>query len=441
MGLANIFIGQAALSFLADSIGLQSTAVEQFITIAWQWLVLSALIAWIGALIAGYRLLTAFKSQQQSEIVAVLHMAAQRQRRQSWLWLTIILAGIIALFWLRISHVLLLQQLDFLPNWSALWLFIFHTPEGWLWLARGGLAFLAAGLLAVFALLAHQRARRAHLPAGLTRGERIRSRLPWEESARPVVRNATLIPDRLRRVDLSTPDLTASVDMLEPGLLAERRNAQISLVVIGALLCAFLLPIPDGEGAPLPIMALALRGGVLLALAIWLGSSLYLPTILVPATHIIESGERTQTLVAVFPAIRPPIIQALVPITFYSLFSVETRLADFSSLPLLLSAPAGWLLIAELTLLGSMLLLTFYQARRALPSLVHAAWLAARGTVMSVLSGVDVSRSLQVSQRERQTLANRAERRLIRAAYAQVLLGMLVLFCLVLSLFMVPPSI
>lgn len=441
MGLANIVHGQAALSSLADSIGFPSADVEQFITIAWQWLVLAALIAWTGALIGGYRLFTAFKRQQQSEIVTVLHMAAQRQRRQSWLWLTIILAGIVALFWLRISPVLLPQQLDPLPNWPALGFFMLQTPEGWLWLARGGLALLAGGLLAGFVLSDHRRAQRAHMPEGLARSERARSRFPWEENARPAARNATLIPDRPRRVDLSNPHLTTPVDMLEPGLLAERRHAQISLAVVGVLLCTFLLPLTDGEGAPLPMLALALRGGVLFALAAWLGSSLYLPTILVPATHIIEGAERTQTLVAIFPASRLPIIQALVPITFYSLFSVETRLTGFSSLPLLLSAPAGWLLIAEFSLLGFMLLLTLYQARWALPALVQAAWLAARGMVMSVLGGVDVSQSLQVSQRERQTLANRAERRLIRAAYAQLILGMLVLFCLVLSLFMVPPGI
>lgn len=138
MGLISIFSGQALFAPLADITGLQPADLEQLATIAWQWLVLSAVIAWIGALIAGYRLLTAFKGQQPSEIAAVLHMAAQRQRRQNWLWLSIILVGSMALFWLRLPHVLPQQQLNQAPAWAALETFALSTSEGWLWLAREG---------------------------------------------------------------------------------------------------------------------------------------------------------------------------------------------------------------------------------------------------------------------------------------------------------------
>jgi uncharacterized membrane protein len=220
---------------------------------------------------------------------------------------------------------------------------------------------------------------------------------------------------------------------LEQRFFAERRHAQSSLVVVAALLCTFLLPLSEGASVQLPITALTLNGVVLLTLAMWLGGVLYLASILVPASYIIESAERTQTLVEALSASRPSITPALCAIALSSVFSVETRLTSFSSLPHLLNTPFGWLLIAELVLLGGALLLTLYQVRRALPSLAQAAWLAARGTVMSVLGGMDVSRFLEMSQHERQTLARQAERRLTNIAYMQVILGMLVLLCLVLA--------
>ncbi|HEU5368748.1 MAG TPA: hypothetical protein VFU69_09800, partial [Ktedonobacterales bacterium] len=129
-----------------------------------------------------------------------------------------------------------------------------------------------------------------------------------------------------------------------------------------------------------------------------------------------------------------------IALALYSLFSMETHLSSLDSLPALLSTPSGWFFIAEMTLLGATLLLTLYQARRALPALAQAAWLAARGTVMSVLGGMDVSRPLQMSQRERQALANRAEQRMRNIACAQVILGMLMLLCIVLTSVFVGPA-
>ncbi len=422
MGLANIFNGQASPAPLADIVGLRPTDFEQFATIARQWLVLSALIAWIGALIASYRLLSAFKGQQPSEMAAVLHIAAQRQRRQSWLWLSIILTGSAALFWLRLPRVLP-QQLNQVPNWPALGSFVISTPEGWLWLARGGLALLALVLVTAVSILAHRRMQQPRAPDLLTRSER--SRMSWH---------------RRRSAWYGTEP--AASNSLEQRFLAERRHAQGSLVVVAALLCTFLLPLPGGASAQLPLTALALNGVALLTLAMWLGGILYLASILVPASYIIESAERTQTLVEALAASRPSITPALFAIALYSVFSVETRLTSFSSIPLLFNTPFGWLLVAELVLLTITLLLTLYQVRRALPSLAQAAWLAARGTVMSVLGGMDVSRSLEMSQHERQTLANQAERRLTKIAYMQVVLGMLVLLCLVVaSVLAGPPTI
>src|SRR5579863_6352801 len=165
MGLADIFSGQAFPAPSADILGLGPSDFEQLATIAWQWLVLAALVAWIGALIAGFRLFNAFQGQQQSEIAAVLHIAAQRQRRQSWLWVSIILAGGVALFWLRLPHVLLQQQLDEMPNWSAVGAFLISAPEGWLWLARAALALLALGLTAALSLQARRRIEQSRPPA------------------------------------------------------------------------------------------------------------------------------------------------------------------------------------------------------------------------------------------------------------------------------------
>ena len=427
MGLISIFSGQASFAPLADRMGLQPADLEQLATIAWQWLVLSAVIAWIGALIAGYRLLTAFKGQQPSEIAAVLHMAAQRQRRQNWLWLSIILVGSMALFWLRLPHVLPQQQLNQAPAWAALGTFALSTSEGWLWLARGGLTLLALGLMIGYSISTYRRLRQERAPDISLRP--LRSRRRWH------------VPGSRYQASFAASYLSSSDNVLAQCFQIERRQTRLSLIVVAALLCTFLLPLTDSASAQLPITALALNGAVLIALGIWLGGVLYLASILAPASHIIESAERTQTFVEAFSASRPTVAPACIAITLYSIFSVETRLASLKSLSALLSTPFGWLLIAELALLGGMLLLTLYQARRALPTLVQAAWLAARGTVMSVLGGMDVSRSLQMSQGERQKLATQAEQRLTNIAYMQVILGMLVLLCLVLTSFLAGPPV
>jgi uncharacterized membrane protein len=435
MSLANIFSGQASPAPLADIPGLRPADLEQLATIAWQWLLLSALVAWVGALIAGYRLLTAFRGQQQAEIAAVLHTAMQRQRRQSWLWLSIIVTGSGALFWLRLPHVLPQQQLNQAPDWAAIGSFLLAAPEGWLWLGRGGLALLALGLVAALSISAYRRARAERPLDPLARSSQRRTRWRRRGSARSGARNASLTPGSRNQTAPSGISLPAASTLLEQRFQAERRQARLSLIVVAALLATFLFPLSGRASVQLPITAVTLNGVVLLALAVWVGGMLYLAAVLAPASHIIEGAERTQTLVETCSASRPSLIPPLFAIALYSIFSVETQLTTSKSWSALLNTPAAWLLIAELVLVGAILLLTVYQARRALPALAQAAWLAARGTVMSVLGGMDVSRSLQISQRERQMRANQAERRLTRIAYAQVLLGMLVLLCLVLASF------
>ncbi|HEU5370261.1 MAG TPA: hypothetical protein VFU69_17445, partial [Ktedonobacterales bacterium] len=318
MGLASIFSGQASFFPLAHNAGIQPTDFEPFAIIAWQWLVLAAIAAWIGGLTAGYRLLTAFKGQQPSEIAAVLHIAVQRQRRQSWLWLSIILAGTLALFWLRVSQVLPNQQLNQPPNWPTLGSFVFTTPEGWLWLARGGLALLALGLVAAVSLSAFRRARRERAPNLLTRSGRARGR--WLRRGRPRRSGNTAFWEESRSLtDLPFAFQAPSTHTLEQRFQIERRQTRIGLVIVAALLGTFLLPLIDGMNAQLPITGLALNALALLALAVWLGGVLYLASVLAPASHIIESAERTQTLVQAFSASRPAFAPAGIALALYSL--------------------------------------------------------------------------------------------------------------------------
>jgi hypothetical protein len=65
--------------------------------------------------------------------------------------------------------------------------------------------------------------------------------------------------------------------------------------------------------------------------------------------------------------------------------------------------------------------------------LAQTTWLAARGTLAGVLGGVDVLRSLQIGQNEREVLADKAMRRFRRMLYVQVVLGWLILLCLMLA--------
>ncbi len=443
MGLASMFSGQVFFAPLQANPPLQPAEVEQIITIAWQWLVLVAVIAWLGTLIAECRLLAAFKGQQRSEITAILHIAVQRQRRQGWLWLSITLVGTATLFWLRLSHVLPDQQLNQPPDWLALERFLIQAPEGWLWLARGSLALVALSLLAVLSFSAWRRTHAQHTPGrASSRGRSAHTvdqsnepgkTRPGDTSAQPQNRSA--------QSNFTSSRLIATQESMQRRLLAEQRGTQLSLVIAIALLFTIILANPALQFAQLPITLLALSSVALLAFAAWLGSILYLAFVLTPATHVIDNAERTQTLVELLPAIRPPLAQAIVALALSAIFLGETHLTSFSSLPTLLTSPASWLLIGEAGILGVIMLLTFHQKRRTLPHLARMAWLAARGTLMGVLSGMDMSRALQITQQERQRLANRAERRLTRSTALQATLGVVFLLCLVLGwFFTMPPT-
>lgn len=444
MDTASIFSGKMYFSTPGDIGSLQPAEIEHGATIAWQWLVLAAAMIWIGTLIAEWRLLAAASGDQRPEFNALLLITIQRRQRQCWLWLSIILLGTVILFWVRSTQVLPQAQLNELPNWTMLAQFLFSTSEGWLWLARGGLAFLAMGLsmVSAFSTWHHARAgQKLDLQASNNHPARC-SEIgdPLYEMSRSGGKR-TFRRSRLAQSDSSTRPIyrhTREPSSIQRRLRAERRSTQLSIALAAALLFTLALADPSVQGAQMYITALALNWVALLALAAWLGGTLYLAFVFAPATHVIESGERTQTLVELLPAIRPPIIQAFAAISLYAIFSVEAHLSNVTTPLERVSTPYGWAIIAGIGLVGLLLLLTCYQERRALPHLARMAWLAARGTLMGVLGGIDVSRALQIGQHERQALANLAERRFRRILYAQVVLGLLILLCLVLASLFAP---
>ena len=418
MSLATLAYVQARPFFIDGASVTQFALVEWLVTAAWQWLVLGSVIIWLGTLLAERQLLALCKREQRAEMLAILRLARQRQRGQTWLWLSTIQVGMLALFWLRLSHMLPHQQLDTLPDWSALAPFLLTTAEGWLWLVRGALVLLGFALLTTLSVSVWRRARteqRAGAPVG-----RKRSTPLSEEGALP------------------GSGVHSESRPLPSSLTTGTRIHQISIGTSAALLLTLVLADSGIWMGQLPISALALAFVALFALATWLGRTIYTAFVLAPACHAIENDERTQALLELFQAIRPTFPQTLVALVLYGIFFVEShittmQLHSFSSLLPLLQSPTGWALLAEVCFLGGMLLLASYQTRQVLPHLARMAWLAARGPVATVLSGMDVSRSLQISQDERQKLAALAERRLLKTLAAQAVLSLLLLLCLVIA--------
>ncbi len=387
MSLAMIAYAQAHLLFVGvgDASVTQFDVVEWLVTAAWQWLTLASVVIWLGTLLAERRILALCKRERRAEVLAILRFARQRQRRQTWLWLSIILVGTLALFWLRLSHVLPHQELNALPDWPVLSSFLLTTTEGWLWLARGALALLGVALLTVISVSAWRRAR-----------------------------------------TLSSP------------LAAEVRIYDVFIAVTAAMLFTFVLTDSGMWKGQLSFGILALAFVALLALAAWLGRTIYAAFVLAPACHAIESDERTQALLELFEAIRPALAQTMIALALYGICFVEAhitgmRLSSIDGVLSLLQRPVSWVLLAEICLLAGMAFLASYQARRVLPHLARMAWLAARGTVAPLLSGMDVSRSLQISQDERQKFVALAERRLLKTLTAQAAFSLLLLLCLVMA--------
>ncbi len=387
MSLAMIAYAQAHLLFVGvgDASVTQFDVVEWLVTSAWQWLTLASVVIWLGTLLAERRILALCKRERRAEVLAILRFARQRQRRQTWLWLSIILVGTLALFWLRLSHALPHQELNTLPDWPVLSSFLLTTTEGWLWLARGALALLGGTLLTALSISAWRRAR-----------------------------------------------------ALSSSLAAEARIYDVFIAVAAAMLFTFVLTDSGMWKGQLSFGILALAFVALLALAAWLGRTIYAAFVLAPACHAIESDERTQALLELFEAIRPALAQTMIALALYGICFVEAhitgmRLSSIDSVLSLLQRPVSWVLLAEICLLAGMAFLASYQSRRVLPHLARMAWLAARGTVAPMLSGMDVSRSLQISQDERQKFAALAERRLLKTLTAQAAFSLLLLLCLVMA--------
>lgn len=418
MGLATLAYEQARPFFIGEASMTQLALVEWLVTVAWQWLALASVVIWLGTLLAERQLLVFCKGEQRAEVLAILRVARQRQRRQTWLWLSAVLVGMLALLWLRLSHTLPHQQLNTAPDWPALASFLVTTVEGWLWLARGALVLLGFALLTALSVSAWRR-ERIEQRAGLLAGRKRSTPLPQEGAALPGGGHSESRP-------------------LPSSLAAGTRIIPASIAVSAALLLTLVLADSGMWEGQLPIGALALAFVALVALAAWLGKITYTAFVLIPACRAIENDERTQALLELFQAIRPAFTQTLVALLLYGIFFVEAHLAtmqlrSFDSLFPLLQNPTCWAVLAEMCLLGGMLLLASYQARRVLPHLARMAWLAARGTVATVLSGMDVSRSLEISQDKRQELATLAERRLLKTLAAQTVLSLLLLLCLVIA--------
>ncbi len=407
MGIASMMSGKIFLSPLLDTGSHQPVEIEQVATIAWQWLVSAAVIAWAGTLITEWRLLAATRGEQRTGIASLLLVSIQRRRRQSWLWLSMILSGTIILFWLRIAQAVPHMQLDELPNWPTLARFLLSTSEGWLWLIRGGLITLAIGSsgVSVFFARRHARTNQAH------------ERLVGHEHSFSCGCSRRYTRERSSR---------------RQQLPAEHRRTDGLHLVLAAF---FLLTLANSSvtGASFYFTALALNWVTLLALAAWLGGVLYLAFVFVPATHVIESGERAQTLIELLPTIKPSIIQVLTACGLSAIFSMETHTSRMNTSLAAISLAYSWAIIANVGLLGMVFLLTCYQERHVLPHLAQTVWLATRGAFIGVMGGVDVLRSLQVSQNERQAPADLATQRFRCLLYAQVVLGMLILLCLVLT--------
>ncbi len=417
MGLADI-LSEQARSFSSSVGNTQLPLIESLVAIAWQWMVLAAAIIWLGTLIAESQIFAAFKSEQRAEMVILMQSASQRRQRQDWLWLSSIVMGMFALFWLRLPSVLLHQRLMNLPDWSAVVNFLVTTFEGHLWLARGSLILVALSLLISYSLTTRFRGRAEHRNAAHLSGQRApqatnHDRRSWGQ-------------EQGRRT-------TVKAGSLQQLYSAGKRKLQGMIAIASALLvtCALASPLPTKE--PLPISAAALKLVAFLAVSVWLGRIMYLVFVLAPTSHKLETAEHPQAFLEVFAVIRPPLIQLLVAPLLYATFFLETHQKNWPTPAALLNTPAGWVISGELALMAGAILLTLYQKHRALPHLAGMIWLAAQGSRATAYSGIDVSHSLQISQNERQALTQQAKQRLRRALVIQTLLGLCMLLGLVIA--------
>ncbi|RAQ97000.1 copper resistance protein CopC [Thermogemmatispora tikiterensis] len=375
------------------------------LSVAWEWLVLTALTFWVGLLVMEQLVM-----ERRARSLDLLMRARARARPLQWLCLTALLVGEVITLILR-SASLSQASASGGIDWQALRAILVTTSYGPLWLARLALIGLALLWLGVTG--------RRRTPKEATAGV-----------ARVLQRGSGSRFGRLRRQVTQeyrvTKDLVTTEEM-SPGsssLPLSPWDTVLWLTLAALYLLAWTLTSDEVQQASLRLSAIVLSWLALLAQAVWLGGLAYLGYVLLPLLAGIEPDHHADLLVTLTRRLIPLLLMAMAVLLVGQLFLAESVFSDPQAL---LTTAYGRTLLVRLALTALLLVLTLFMLFRITPRL-------ARQTLL--LPVVD---SELPARRTRREALLQTERQLGRLLKVQSWVGMAILLCAALMSFFAPP--
>jgi len=375
------------------------------LSIAWDWLVLVALMIWIGILVTEQLILVGMDRTS-----TVLDRARKRAISLQWLCLTAILFGELVSLVLHTSRLTQTQELRF--NLSTMLQLLISTNYGILLLIRVVLVLTTMGLL--------YRSQRQNASKTEPVPPRPQQQVP---NSGPLRRSAN------QELHTTGPLKSITKERLErpyvPTLQRPSWHYACGWLLIGGLILLTRVLASDAAQTMQPhISAIVLDWLFLFALGTWLGGLAYLAYILLPLLLVIDRDRDAELLVLLQRRFAPFHLASMFLLLVCGLFLAEASINDPQ---LLLSDPYGRTLLVQVALVVLMLVLGVYALFVIRPRLTRQALL---------LPVVDAELP---ARRARQTTLEQTGRWLRSVISVQTWLGGGVLLCLALMAYFAPP--
>lgn len=445
-GVIGFDIGHSSLGLPGEVILGPSTSnilpqldLQGALAVAWDWLVMVALMLWLGILVGEGLILG---SGQAGNERPFLTLRKQSQPLQ-WLCLAALLFGEIINLILRattFNQTLGSGGIDL----GIVGQILVQTNYGHLWLARIVLIGMALGFL-----WWTTREQRSTINANVLRRRRrstrksnfsqLRRQVTIEQTASKqelVIQQEreegnpaaaapnSQVPDRepeVRSIPVRTPSRSGS--LVHIGKLPPWQTITW-LILAGLILLTLALSGDAAQLAQPHFSALVLDWLYLAAQGIWLGSVAYLAFVLLPRLPGSEPDHYGESLVTILRRYTPLLAGAIGVVLVSGLFLSESAL---STVQQLLTDPYGRALLVQIALVAVMLIFTGYALLNLRPRLSRQAAL------------LPVVNAELPARRTRQSALDQTWRGLKRAMNITACLGAAVLLCAALMTFFAPP--
>ena len=414
-GVIGFNIGHSSLGLPGEVILGPSTSnilpqldLQGVLAVAWDWLVMAALMLWLGIVVVEGLILG---SEQVGNDLPLPQMRKQSLPLQ-WLCLAALLFGEIINLILRAA---LFNQV--LGNGGVevgiLGQILVETNYGHLWLARIALIGLALGFLWWTTREQHQ-----VVSTNLLRRTRRSART---NSFSELRRQASLEQTSSKQESAVQQEGGGTGS---PARILPRWQTIIWLTLVGLILLTLALSGDAAQLAQPHFSAIVLDWLYLAAQGAWLGGAAYLAFVLLPHLPISEPDHYGESLVTLLRRYTPLIVGAIGVLLVSGLFLSESAISNFQQFT---SDPYGRALLVKIALVAVMLIFTGYALFYLRPRLARQAVL---------LPVVDAELP---ARRARQTALDQTWRNLKRAMNIVATLGAAVLLCGALMTFFAPP--